>query len=119
MTEIERLRKAVRDLHGVDSTHLRSEPVHETFRGQTVWEAVVEVFALKEHPKATVVPGVTRRTRVTVASWRCSACRRSTVRRRPCGRRSLPKRIDREEGKHDIPRLRGAVPFRFRGALAP
>jgi hypothetical protein len=30
----------------------RSEPVHETFQGQTAWEGVVEVFALKGHPKA-------------------------------------------------------------------
>jgi hypothetical protein len=35
MTEIERLRRAIRHLHGVDSSHLRSESVHETFRGET------------------------------------------------------------------------------------
>ena len=52
MTEIDRLRRAIRDLHGVEGTHLRSEPVHETFQGQTVWEGTVEVFALKGHPKA-------------------------------------------------------------------
>jgi hypothetical protein len=52
MTERERLRRAIRNLHGVESTHLRSEPVHETFHGKTVWEGVVEVFALKGHPKA-------------------------------------------------------------------
>jgi len=52
MSERERLRKAIRDLHGVDATHLRSEPLHETFQGQTVWEGIVEVFALKGHPKA-------------------------------------------------------------------
>ena len=32
MTDRERLGKAIRDLHGVDSWHLRSEPVHETSR---------------------------------------------------------------------------------------
>jgi len=52
MSERERLRKAIRDLHGVEATHLRSAPVHEAFQGQTVWEGVVEVFALKGHPKA-------------------------------------------------------------------
>ena len=52
MTERERLRKAIRDLRGVEGTHLRSVPVHETFQGQTVWEGIVEVFALKGHPKA-------------------------------------------------------------------
>ena len=44
MTDRERLGKAIRDLHGVDSSHLRSEPVHETFQGETVWEGVVEVL---------------------------------------------------------------------------
>ena len=52
MDERERLRKAIRDLHGVEATHLRSEPVHDVFPGQTVWEGVVEVFALNGHPKA-------------------------------------------------------------------
>jgi hypothetical protein len=54
VSEIPRLQKAIRDLHGVEGTHLRSEPVHETFRGETVWEGVVEVFALKGHPKAAL-----------------------------------------------------------------
>lgn len=54
VSELPRLRKAIRDLHGVDSAHLRSEPVHETFQGETVWEGVVEVFALKAHPKASL-----------------------------------------------------------------
>lgn len=52
MTEREHLRKAIRKMHGVDSSYLRSEKVHETFQGQTVWEGVVEVFAIKGHPKA-------------------------------------------------------------------
>lgn len=52
MSDRERLRKAIRDLHGVEATHLRSEPVHETFEGTTVWDGVVEVFRLKNHPKA-------------------------------------------------------------------
>jgi hypothetical protein len=52
MTDRERLRQAIRNLHGVESTHPLSEPVHETFQGETVWEGVVEVFALKGHPKA-------------------------------------------------------------------
>ena len=52
MSERRRLQKAIRDLHGVESTHLRSESLHETFQGETVWEGVVEVFALKGHPKA-------------------------------------------------------------------
>jgi hypothetical protein len=42
----------IRRLHGVDSTHLESVPVKETFQGKTVWEGVVEVFELIGHPKA-------------------------------------------------------------------
>ena len=57
MSDRERLRRAIRDLHGVESTYLRSERVHETFQGETVWEGVVEVFALKGHPKAGLAYG--------------------------------------------------------------
>ena len=57
MTERERLRRTIRDLHGVDSSHLRSEKVLETFEGQTVWEGMVEVFSLKGHPKAGLAYG--------------------------------------------------------------
>lgn len=52
MTERGKLRRAIRDLHGADSTYLRSETVRETFRGETVWDGVVEVFALSGHSKA-------------------------------------------------------------------
>jgi hypothetical protein len=54
MTERERLRKAILRMHGVDSSYVRSEKVHETFQGETVWEGVVEVFAIKGHPKASL-----------------------------------------------------------------
>ena len=52
--EIERLQQAIRDLHGLESTHLRSEAVRETFRGKTVWEGMVDVFVVTGHPKASV-----------------------------------------------------------------
>ena len=39
MNDRERLRKTIRDLHGVDSSHLRSERVHEIFEGETVWDS--------------------------------------------------------------------------------
>lgn len=32
--------------------HVESVPVLEVFRGQTVWEGVVEAFTLSEHPRA-------------------------------------------------------------------
>lgn len=49
---IARLRKAIADLHGADSTHVKSVPVREVFRGQTLWNGTVEVFDLTGHPKA-------------------------------------------------------------------
>lgn len=52
MTYIEELRDVIHKLHGVDSTHRQSVPVKEVFRGQTVWEGIVEVFDLHGHPKA-------------------------------------------------------------------
>lgn len=50
---IEELRDAIRRTHGVDSKHIESVPVKETFRGQTVWEGIVEILELRGHPKAT------------------------------------------------------------------
>jgi len=49
---IEELKDVIRKLHGVESTHIESVPVKETFKGQTVWEGIVEVFELHNHPKA-------------------------------------------------------------------
>jgi hypothetical protein len=53
MTEVVRLRQAIRDLHGLESEHIRSEPVHETFCGETLWTGTVEVFRLFGHRAAT------------------------------------------------------------------
>jgi len=96
MDERERLRKAIRDLHGVEATHLRSEPVHDVFPGQTVWEGVVEVFALNGHPKAglalRVEPGDGR---PTLPCW---ASGRSNRRAMPCVPPSPPKRMQRARG---------------------
>jgi hypothetical protein len=54
MSEEDRLRRAIRDLHGCESNFVRSEHVRETFEGQIVWEGDVEVFALIGHPQANV-----------------------------------------------------------------
>ena len=54
MTEIERLEKALLDLHGCKGKHVRSVTVHETFEGKTVWQGAVEVFELDNHPQAKV-----------------------------------------------------------------
>jgi hypothetical protein len=52
MDYIERLKKAIRDLHGCESVHISTTPVKEVFQKQTVWEGNVETFALVRHPKA-------------------------------------------------------------------
>ena len=53
MIELVRLRQAIRDLHGLDGEHGRSEPVQETIEGETVWVGVVEVFHVVGHKTAT------------------------------------------------------------------
>jgi hypothetical protein len=52
MTYIEELQDVIRRLHGVESTHVESVPIKETFQEKTVWEGTVEVFDLRGHPKA-------------------------------------------------------------------
>jgi hypothetical protein len=49
---VEELRDVIRHLHGVDSKHVESVPIKEEFQGRTVWEGIVEVFELVDHPKA-------------------------------------------------------------------
>ena len=53
MTYIEELQDVIKRLHGVESTHVESVPVKETFQGKTVWEGTVEVFELKDHRAAS------------------------------------------------------------------
>ena len=54
MSYIEELQDVIRRLHGVESKHVQSVPVKETFKGKTVWDGVVEVFELHGHPKASL-----------------------------------------------------------------
>jgi hypothetical protein len=49
---IAELRDVIRKLHGVESKHVASVPVKESFQGKAVWDGVVEVFELVGHPKA-------------------------------------------------------------------
>lgn len=49
---LERLKLAVEHLHGVGAIWRETIPVHEVFRGQTVWQGEVGVFDLIGHPKA-------------------------------------------------------------------
>lgn len=52
MSYIAELRDVIRRLHGAEATHVESVPVTETFKGQTVWEGIVEVFDLAGHATA-------------------------------------------------------------------
>jgi len=52
MNDLGKLKKTILDLHGCDSAHAASIAVHETFEGKTVWQGIVEVFSLVNHPKA-------------------------------------------------------------------
>ncbi len=47
-----RLQLAIEHLHGCQAEHSATVPVHESFRGETVWDGDVEVFNLTGHPKA-------------------------------------------------------------------
>lgn len=49
---IARVQIAVSHLHNCGAVHVATVPVHETFRGETVWQGDVEVFDLNGHPKA-------------------------------------------------------------------
>ena len=49
---LQEVRQLIKHLHGVESRHIESVPVMETFQRKTVWDGVVEVFELHGHPKA-------------------------------------------------------------------
>lgn len=46
------LKEAIWHMHGSRAFHLKTEHVHETFEGKTVWDGDVEIFSLTNHPKA-------------------------------------------------------------------
>ena len=46
------LQKAIRDLHGCDSTWIKEVRVVEAWEGRTVWQGGVQVFELIGHPEA-------------------------------------------------------------------
>ncbi|MGA2678323.1 MAG: hypothetical protein ABSF37_03360 [Sedimentisphaerales bacterium] len=54
MNYIEALQDAIFKAHGCKAQHLRSIPVNEQFKGKPVWQGIVEVFELTNHPKAKI-----------------------------------------------------------------
>jgi hypothetical protein len=53
--DVQELQDTIRRLHGVESAHLKTVHLRESFDGKTVWEGDVEVFELQGHPKAKQV----------------------------------------------------------------
>lgn len=53
MNDPKRLAAVVGEMHGCRAAHLRSEPVTERFRGETMWDGVVEVFSITGRGDAT------------------------------------------------------------------
>ena len=49
---LELLKAEIERQHQCRAEHGYSVPVHEMFRGRTVWKGVVEVFKITGHPKA-------------------------------------------------------------------
>lgn len=49
---IAELQAVILSLHGCRSTYLETVPVIEEFQGETIWQGEVEVFEVKDHPKA-------------------------------------------------------------------
>ncbi len=52
-TDTDQLKQAVENLHGGTAMFVEAMPVEETFEGHPVWEGVVHVFNLDDHPNAT------------------------------------------------------------------
>ena len=55
MKGLDQIRDVITEMHGVKATHRESVPVKEVFRGQTVWDGIVEVFTLHGHPQTDTV----------------------------------------------------------------
>lgn len=51
---IDFLRDAFRRGYDVESEHVDSVPIRETFNGETVWEGVVDVFNLQGYNRAKI-----------------------------------------------------------------
>ena len=52
MNRLDRIKQAVELAAGCKAVHADTEAVVEVFRGQVIWEGVVEIFNLQGHPKA-------------------------------------------------------------------
>lgn len=48
---LEHLRTVIKKVHGADSKRRETVPVVEYWKGKIIWEGIVEVFELLDHPK--------------------------------------------------------------------
>ena len=53
-SDIDQLKHAIESQHGGTATLTDSVSVKETYEGQTVWEGVVHIFNLDDHPSAAI-----------------------------------------------------------------
>ena len=49
----DQLKQAVESQHGGKAIFFQKVPVHEEFGGETVWDGIVHIFLLEDHPTAT------------------------------------------------------------------
>jgi hypothetical protein len=54
---IAELRDVIHKLHKVKAWHVESVPVTETHGGQVVWDGIVEVFRIRDHPHTNRIYG--------------------------------------------------------------
>ena len=57
MKYLKAIQKAIKKLYGCGSKHLESVPITEKTGDIVVWSGIVEVFELKNHPKAQICYG--------------------------------------------------------------
>jgi hypothetical protein len=50
--KIKSLQEAIKAMHGCESRHVGSVPVHEIFKGEAAWHGNVQIFDLIGHEKA-------------------------------------------------------------------
>lgn len=51
--DLDQLKQAVEHQHGGAASFVQAIPVNETFEGKAVWQGLVHVFDLADHPMAT------------------------------------------------------------------
>ena len=61
---LDKLARAISQLHNCGAIHRETVAVNEIFEGQTVWKGEVEVFDLTDHPKTNRAYAWSRRDNV-------------------------------------------------------